>query len=165
MFFKDLFQSLRAHGVRYVVVGGVAVALHGVNRFTADIDLVVGLDDTNLRSFLAVMDEFGMVPRSPVPAEELLDAACRKMWHDEKGMTAFTFHHPSKIMQQVDVFIEEDIPFALLADGAVVFSVFDTDVPVVSLDHLRKMKLKAGRPQDIADVEALNELEMLDGEK
>jgi hypothetical protein len=37
MFFKDLFQSLRAHGVRYVVVGGVAVALHGVNRFTADL--------------------------------------------------------------------------------------------------------------------------------
>jgi hypothetical protein len=60
------------------------------------------------------MDEFGMVPRSPVPAEELLDAACSKMWHDEKGMTAFTFHQPSKIMQQVDVFMRKISRFTFL---------------------------------------------------
>jgi hypothetical protein len=165
MFFRDFFQALSDHAVRYVVVGGVAVALHGVNRFTADIDLAIGLDDMNLRSFLSVMDEFGMVPRAPLPAEELLDATRRRMWHDEKGMTAFTFHHPSKIMQQVDIFIEEDIPFESLAGDAVVFSVFGIDVPVVSLDHLRQMKLKAARPQDLADVDALNELERLDGKK
>jgi hypothetical protein len=43
--------------------------------------------------------------------------------------------------------------------------VFDTDVPVVSLDHLRKMKLKAGGPQDIADVEALTNWRCSIGEK
>ena len=41
--FDPIFAALQATGVRYVVVGGVAVNLHGYQRFTKDIDLVIEL--------------------------------------------------------------------------------------------------------------------------
>jgi len=41
--FDPIFVALKATGVRYVVVGGLAVNLHGYQRFTKDVDLVIDL--------------------------------------------------------------------------------------------------------------------------
>jgi hypothetical protein len=45
--FKDFFASLNGASVRYLVVGGYAVALHGHPRYTKNIDVWVGLDEEN----------------------------------------------------------------------------------------------------------------------
>ena len=50
MFYLDLFRTLQEAGVRYVVVGGLALNLHGIERSTMDIDLAIALDDDNLLS-------------------------------------------------------------------------------------------------------------------
>ena len=47
IFYEDLLRALQASNVRYVVVGGTAVILHGVPRTTADLDVVVDLAAEN----------------------------------------------------------------------------------------------------------------------
>jgi hypothetical protein len=41
MYYEDVFKKLDEKGIRYLVVGGVALVLHGVIRLTADLDLLV----------------------------------------------------------------------------------------------------------------------------
>ena len=48
--FERLFSALNRSKVRYLVVGGIAVNLYGIERATADIDLVVDLEDRNLNT-------------------------------------------------------------------------------------------------------------------
>ena len=59
MYYQEVFSALAEKKIRYVVVGGVALVLHGVVRLTADLDLMVALDYANLGKFLAVMAELG----------------------------------------------------------------------------------------------------------
>ncbi|MCG3206027.1 MAG: hypothetical protein KCHDKBKB_02753 [Elusimicrobia bacterium] len=44
-FYEDLFKDFAKAGIQYLIVGGVAVVLHGFVRATADLDLMVALDD------------------------------------------------------------------------------------------------------------------------
>jgi hypothetical protein len=55
--FEAIFAALEGSGVRYLVVGGVAVVLHGHPRFTADQGLILALDAPNIRAALAALAE------------------------------------------------------------------------------------------------------------
>jgi len=57
--------------VRYLVVGGVAVNLYGIERATGDLDLVVDLEDRNLKRFIRAMKELGFKPKVPVALNDL----------------------------------------------------------------------------------------------
>ena len=65
MFYLDLFRALQKHEVRYVVVGGVAINLHGVERATMDADLVLAMDQANLQRFLKAASELALKPLLP----------------------------------------------------------------------------------------------------
>ena len=67
----DLLQSLSDEQIEYVVVGGLAVQLHGFLRATFDIDLVLAMNDENLKRFIAVAKRYELVPGIPVPIESL----------------------------------------------------------------------------------------------
>lgn len=162
MFYENVFRTLSIHRVRYVVVGGVALVLHGVVRFTVDLDLAVSLDRENLGSFLSAMHTLGFTPRAPVDVRELMNPAIRERWKQEKGMKVFTFVHPTSQLQQIDVFIDEPVPFEDLWRDAQVFDLFGVQVYVVSRSDLKRLKFKAGRAQDLADVASLDDLERLD---
>ena len=57
--FKEFIQLLNVHSVRYLVVGGYAVAFHGHPRYTKDIDIWILLDKTNAKKMLDVLNVFG----------------------------------------------------------------------------------------------------------
>src|SRR6266480_4955513 len=57
--FKEFLQCLNARGVRYLVIGGHAVAFHGYPRATADLDVWVALDSTNASLIVAALQDFG----------------------------------------------------------------------------------------------------------
>ena len=78
-----IFAALEQSGTRYLVVGGVAVVLHGYPRFTADLDLVLALDPANLRLALDALAQLGYRPRAPVALDEFLDPATRQRWIEE----------------------------------------------------------------------------------
>ncbi len=75
VFYEDVFRALNRHGVRYLVVGGVAVNLLGVPRMTKDLDLMLDLSSENLKLFLSALNDLGYRPRAPVPLEEFADAS------------------------------------------------------------------------------------------
>ena len=161
MYYKDVFKKLDDDGIRYLVVGGVALVLHGIVRLTADLDLMVSLDNQNLMKFITAMNEIGYKPKMPVKPEDFLDVAKRQLWKKEKGMQVFSFYNPSKPMELVDVFIDEPIDFCKAEKRRVVMKVKEIQIPVVSIEDLVELKKLSGRPQDIADIDALNELKKL----
>lgn len=57
--FKEFIQSLNANGVRYLIVGGYAVAIHGYPRYTKDIDIWIALDKENAERMIQALQDFG----------------------------------------------------------------------------------------------------------
>ena len=57
--FKGLLSILNAHGVKYLVVGGQAVAIHAQPRATKDLDVLVKPDSTNAVLVFAALRQFG----------------------------------------------------------------------------------------------------------
>ena len=68
MYYENVFRALQKNKIRYAVAGGVALVLHGVVRFTADLDLIVDLEPVNLKRFVQAMTELGYRPRNPAKA-------------------------------------------------------------------------------------------------
>jgi len=163
VYYENVFRILEKNKIRYAVAGGVALVLHGVVRFTADLDLIVDLEPENLRRFVQAMTELGYRPRVPVKAEDFLDQAARNQWKQEKGMEVFSFVDPGQPITLIDVFIEEKIPFGEVMKDLVRITAKGITIPVVSLPHLKKLKKAAGRPQDLADIEAIEALDQAEG--
>lgn len=159
MLFEEIFRELNKRKIDYVVVGGVALVLHGVVRLTADLDLMVHLDEKNLAKFVEVMNALGYRPKVPVKAESLIDPENRKMWFEEKNMRVFSFYHPKKGIMLIDIFINEPVPYDKIKIDAVEMKMGHLLIPTVSVEDLIKLKEISGRPQDIADIEALKRLE------
>jgi hypothetical protein len=152
---ESLLTELGRGGVRYLVVGGVAVVLHGYLRATADLDLVLDLDPENLDRAIDLMDRLGFRPRAPVPLRAFGDDAERKRWVTEKNLQVFSLWHPKMPGFEVDLFVESPFDFAEVYSRAIRASVGSENVPVVAVDDLIAMKRRAGRPKDQEDVDAL----------
>jgi len=158
LYFEDVLVLLRDGGVRFIVVGGTAVILHGVPRTTADLDLVVDLEPANLRLLVSAMTRLGYRPRAPVDPESLADERQRKIWVEEKGMRAFTFMLPGHPLSDIDILIDTPITFAELSSRAERIDAGGLMLRIASIADLIEMKLVAGRDQDLADVDALRRL-------
>ncbi|MBI4007026.1 MAG: hypothetical protein HY354_00845 [Planctomycetes bacterium] len=161
MYYEDVFLKLNDRKVHYVVVGGVALVLHGVVRLTADLDLMVEMTQENLTKFISALKELGYRPKPPVQAEEFIDPANRKRWKDEKGMQVFSFYHPQMKNRLIDVFVDEPIDYGEIERDKKIMTAKGIRIPVISKEHLKRLKSISGRPQDLADIDALDELEML----
>jgi hypothetical protein len=155
---ENILAALSAAGVRYVVVGGVAVVLHGHLRFTADLDLVVALERDNVHRALDALRPLGFQPLAPVSPQQFADPDIRAQWVHEKGMTVFSMWSMSFPGTVVDIFAEEPIPFDELASRAKILQLPATSVVVASIPDLILMKRQAGRPQDLADIDALERI-------
>lgn len=163
MFYEDVLSRLQDAGVRFLVVGAVAMNLHGVPRMTADLDLLVELSEPNLTALVEALEALGYKPRLPVPASSLLDPALRREWVERSNLKAFTFVHSLRPLQEVDLLIESPVPFEEADSHKKVLTAGRLRIPVVSLDHLITMKRAGGRAQDAMDVEAMKKLKRVLG--
>ena len=153
--FEPLFDALNAAGVRYVIVGGLATVLHGHARLTADVDLVIDLAPGAARRAIEVLTRFGLRARAPVDPMAFADAAVRQDWVDQKGMRVFSLYDPSNPMLEVDLFAEHPIDFEELWLRSETITLARISVRIASLGDLIRLKRLAARPQDLADIEAL----------
>ncbi len=144
-----------------MLVGGLAVNLHGVPRLTGDLDLCLALDLPNVKSFLSLLEELGYGPRIPADPLGLADEEVRRRWREEKGMAAFTFWHPEAPFAEVDVLLWPEIPFEELWSARARKPLGGTEVSLASIPHLKRLKSATGRRQDLADIEALDSVERL----
>ena len=153
--FEPLFKALNEAGVRYVVVGGLAVVLHGHARLTADVDLVVDLDENQALRAIDALVRLGLRPRVPVNPRDFADRSVREAWIRDRGMQVFSMFDPSNPMRVVDLFVVHPVPFEELWSRSQVFELRDTSVRVASIPDLIHLKRLADRPQDHADIEHL----------
>ena len=155
---ERLLSDLNDANVRYLVVGGVAVVLHGYARATFDLDLVVELESANLRRALDVFAARGFKPRPPVPIEAFANPEERRRWIEEKNLIVFSLWHPKMIAFEIDLFVKEPFPFDKAYRRAQRLPIGDSIVTVASIDDIIAMKRETGRAQDAEDIEVLLEL-------
>jgi hypothetical protein len=150
-----VFSALEQARVRYLVVGGVAVVLHGHLRVTADLDIVLDLAPANAVAAVRALGGLGFRPRAPVALEQFADPAIRRGWIEDKGLTVFSLWSPSSPGTEVDLFVREPFDFDTTYSRAVMVDLEGTRVPVIDLPDLIALKRAAGRGKDLEDVEAL----------
>jgi hypothetical protein len=155
LLFLPVIQALNQNGVEHIVVGGLAVILHGHTRLTTDLDLVVRLTPGNAAKAVKTLVDFGFAPRAPVPAEGFADAAIRKQWIDEKGLKVFSFYKKDNPLFDVDLFVEHPMAYEELHKSSVVKESGGVPVRICGLDHLIQLKERAGRPKDQEDLRIL----------
>ena len=142
--FYALTDALSAANVPYAVCGGVAVAIHGYIRFTRDIDLLIRPEDEQRALAVAAQRQFLFEGgRLPMGQGQVSD------W---------------EIVRVSKVVGRDLLALDLLLVGPSIQSVWDgrgmaafngRQIPVVSREGLRQLKLIAGRKQDLLDLEQL----------
>jgi hypothetical protein len=144
--YKDLLSAFHAHGVKYLVVGGFAVIFHAQPRFTKDMDLFIKPDPENAKATFAALAEFG-APLQGIRAEDFTDRG-----------TFFRFGYDPNGFD-----ILPDIPGVDFDEAwerrveTVVDAATGLKANFISADDLIASKIAAGRPQDLADAEAVRE--------
>lgn len=157
-YYGELFKQLQDKQINYLVVGGIAVALHGVPRFTADADFILELIPENIEKFLSAIKELGYIPKAPVNPSDFSDPQKRSLWIKEKGMTVFSFWKPDDPFKLIDVFISNPIEFKEMDNEKIVKKAASIKIPIPSIKHLIALKKIAGRPEDLRDIELLEKL-------
>lgn len=163
MLYLDLFRKLDDAGVRYLVVGGIAVNLHGVNRLTHDIDLMLALDSENLGRFVSVAKRYSFKPVVPVKVEDLADAAKVRDWIENKHMLAFGLRPQNPVEPTVDILVKPPVDFESAYARRVVVVVQGQSIAVASVADIIAMKSGTGRAKDQDDIAMLKRLGELGG--
>jgi hypothetical protein len=142
---KELLLAFNAHGVEYLVVGGYAVGVHAEPRATKDLDIFIHADERNSHAVFRALAAYGAPLQEFSPSD----------FNDEQG-SAFQIGQPPAridILQRIDG-INFDEAWRDRVQGWVEGEI---QAHVISREHLIRNKLKIGRAQDIADVEALRD--------
>jgi len=150
MFYLDLFRALQEEKVRYLVVGGVAVNLHGAERLTMDVDLMLALDAANLGRLVAVARSFPLEPVAPVSLEDVADAVKVAEWIRDRGMLAFALRSSEPATPTVGVLVKPDVPFDEAWARRVLRTVVGVEIPIASFEDIIRLKADAN-PYPITD--------------
>lgn len=105
MFYVDLFSALARHKVDYLLIGGLAVSLYGVERATMNVDITVAMNPDNLAALIEAAKELKLSPVLPVPLESLGDLELLRQWHAERHLEAFVLRSADLAGVTVDVLL------------------------------------------------------------
>ncbi|MGH8398357.1 MAG: DUF6036 family nucleotidyltransferase [Gammaproteobacteria bacterium] len=155
----EIFAALDKTQVRYVVVGGLAVILHGHIRLTQDLDLVIDLEPVNCRKALEALESIGLKPRLPVVMQDFADPKKREDWYQNKHMLVFQLWDPKNAQRSIDVFVREPVQFGDLWRDSVIKVYDGLPIRIASIAHLIAMKTGTGRIRDQDDIEKLREIQ------
>jgi hypothetical protein len=151
-FIHKVCGSLDNSGVRYALVGGHAVALHGAIRGTFDVDIAVDWTQNSLKKTEQALRSIGLESRLPVTAAEIYQF--RDEYVRNRNLVAWNFFSPKNPIEQVDIIITYD----LKGKKRQRLDTAAGPVHVLNRKDLIDMKRLSGRPQDLEDVSALERL-------
>lgn len=103
MFYFEVFKAFYQEKVKYLVVGGLAVNLHGVPRITYDIDIIILTDRDNVLKLNRTLRALGYVPRLPLNPDDMADKKTLKDWIENRNMRDFSFYHKKGHTKVVDI--------------------------------------------------------------
>ena len=156
----EILNDLIDNDVEFIVCGGVALVLHGVERMTVDLDLSLNFKKENMERFLTVMKKAGLVPRAPVPAESLMNDAQRQLMISEKNALVFTFIDPAQPFRQVDIFLSDSHAYRSLEKDMETMLIQNRPVQVVGKERLIELKklVDPPREKDLFDIKQLEKI-------
>lgn len=139
-------QVLIDHGVKFVIIGGMAARFHDTGHATSDIDICPSTDAANLSNLTAAPQELGARLRVEGDPDGVLFDPHPDMLHQVEMMTLITEHGPLDLC-----FTPAGFPkgYASLSEHASTIVVGVVDLPVASLEDVVRSKRAAGRPKDI----------------
>jgi hypothetical protein len=155
MFYLTLFKALNAHNIDYLLVGGLAINLHGVPRMTMDVDLVIALNADNIAKLEACAKFLGLRPNVPVKLADLADASKREALFKKKHLIALSLIGEKPETPTVDIVIHHPLDFDKAYHNRIERDISGTPVMLASIDDMITMKKAAGRAQDLADIKHL----------
>jgi len=161
--FIEVIDSLNRSRVRYVIVGGFAVVMHGSNRFTPDLNVVVDFDREGTESVINALLSIGMEVYPGIDPMEFLDEKKRENWVQGDDKRFLSLVSPEYPGFGVYLFAHHPLSFKDLYKCSEVFSTGEREMRVCSLAHLIEMKKEAGRLQDVLDLLSLEILQNIEG--
>lgn len=153
-----ILKKLNEKGIRYIIVGGLAVNLYGIPRMTYDIDLLLDLEDKNLKKFLKLLKGWGFKPKVTVNIMDFAISEKREDWIKNKNMKAFNLVNPAWAISEIDIVIDSPVDYKKGHKRIKHIMLHDVSIPVISIDDLIKMKHITERQQDEADIRYLRKL-------
>ena len=139
--FREFIKLLNEHKVKYLVVGGYAVALHGYPRYTKDLDIWIGLSPENANRIIQALHDFGFGSLH-LKRDEFLEK-------DQIIQLGYPPNRIDLITTLTELTFEECYP------SKVQVTVGGQLVDFIDIDNLKKNKRATGRLQDLADVDHL----------
>ena len=137
---QAVFESLHSHDVRYVVIGGIAAALHGVPRATFDLDILIEASEPNAKRLLEALLEAGLGTAALTTPQDLL----------AQEITIFN--------DRVRIDVQTSTPglaFEQAWRQRETMNYNDQPFYVASREDLIASKRAAGRPVDLEDIRLL----------
>lgn len=139
--FKEFIELLNGHKVRYLVVGGYAVAFHGHPRYTKDLDVWIELSPENATNVIKALEAFGFGSLGLNPEDFL-----------ERDQIIQLGYPPIRI----DILTTlKEIKFEDCYKARVEADIQGLKINFIDLENLKHNKRATGRPQDLADAENL----------
>ena len=153
-----MFKKLNDNKIRYIVAGGLAVNLHGIPRLTYDVDLLVDMEEENLKRLLKLLKSLGFKPKVPVNISDFAISEKRNDWIKNKNMKAFCLVNEKFEIRELDIIINTPVSYESAEKSIVYKKLYDIEIPTVGLNELIKMKKNTGRLQDESDIKHLKRL-------
>jgi hypothetical protein len=138
----DLAELLSAHEVPFVVVGGIAVALRGEPRFTADIDVIVGIDQQKALGLLPSLSRSPFETLVPSVEDIVTEAFMLPLRHRTTQVPVDISVGLSGFERQVIARATEE-------------SIEGLSIPVATAEDVLLMKMLAARPRDVEDAKGV----------
>ena len=150
---ETVFHALNEACVRYLVAGGVAVNIHGYQRMTMDLGLVIQLDSDNINKAMRCLNQLGYIPIIPVTTDEFVDPDKRKKWIKTRNMQVLALQSKQFPETTIDIFVTEPFDFDKEYESAIQAELSpDTVIKIVNIPTLIEMKKKSGRARDLDDI-------------
>lgn len=156
-FLKEIIIALSQNHIKFIIFGGVAIVLHGVERMTLDLDISIDMEQENVMKFLEVMKKENLTPRAPIPSETLLEKELVDFIIKEKNAVAFTFIDKEHPYRQVDVLIHPDLNYQKWIHKTDTVELFGYNVKILSKEAIIELKqnLTNPRDKDLLDIKEL----------
>ena len=158
--YTDVILALEASGCPYLIIGGVAVVMHGSNRFTPDVNILIDFSSSLFGQAVRLLESIGLRYASTGPMPDVRDPAVRQSLCGT-GEVLLRFEDPSMPNFSVDMLLADIGDFEDLFTRRSRFSLESGHVSVVGLDDLLEMKRELNRMQDQVDVGQLEFLKKI----
>jgi hypothetical protein len=148
----EIFGSLHRHDVKYLLCGGLAVNLYGIPRMTADIDVLIEWDESNVQRFEAALAEHHYRNNLLFRLQTLIPAETRLYYYREKSLVAYSYSSDLFQAISLDVLTQINIEFDICWSRKETKYLKEIPIYVLSVKDLITIKEFANREQDKNDV-------------